>query len=427
MKILWLTNYPLPFVAEKIGLPTTVNEGWLIGLAKQLLEQGHNLVFCFESIDLKENIIFIFFNISFYGFHSRTLNKYNRVLKEKFSEVLKKERPEIIHIMGSEFPHSYSMYEACKINHLEKRCVISIQGLVSRYAKAYDLGIESQYKKKRLIWDLTVKDSILKNKKDYEKRGCYEEKLLQKIPNVIGRTMWDKLCVKQMNPVGQYFLCNEILRDVFYQNRWKIDKCIRHSIIVSQATYPVKGFHILLKAAGILKKKYDDLKIFVASRTGYLSAIKRPFFLNSDYANYIIMLIRRYDLEQHIEFLGSLDAENMCKTYLKSHVFVLPSTIENSSNSLGEAMLLGMPIVASYVGGLGSMMEHGVEGLFFPLEEEYMLAAYIESLFENERLAVRLGEQANMRAVKTHEKEKNVEDILNCYWKIQRENEISMH
>ena len=90
-------------------------------------------------------------------------------------------------------------------------------------------------------------------------------------------------------------------------------------------------------------------------------------------------------------------------------------------------MLLGMPIVASYVGGLGSMMEHGVEGLFFPLEEEYMLAAYIESLFENERLAVRLGEQANMRAVKTHEKEKNVEDILNCYWKIQKENEISMH
>ena len=424
MKVLWLTNYPLPFIAKKAGLQVTVNEGWLTGLAEQFFRQGINIVFCSELQSIQRKIFLTDGNASFYGFPGKALNRYHVDLRNGFSEVLKKENPDIIHIMGSEFPHAYSMYEACVINGMGKKCVVSVQGLISKIAKSYDLGIETRFKKKRLFWDALVKDSILLNKKDFEKRGYYEEILLQKVPNIIGRTAWDRACVKQMNPEGRYFHCNEVLRNVFYHNRWKLNECIRHSIIISQATYPVKGFHILLKAAAILVKKYGDLKIFVPSHTVYPTAMKRPRFLNSDYANYIIALIKKYGLERHIEFLGSLDAENMCRAYLKSHVFVSPSTIENSSNSLGEAMMLGMPIVASYVGGLGSMMTHGEEGLFFPLEEEYMLAAYAEALFENERLAIRLGEQAHTRAAKTHNKEKNVQDILDCYREILRENKM---
>ena len=42
----------------------------------------------------------------------------------------------------------------------------------------------------------------------------------------------------------------------------------------------------------------------------------------------------------------------MCDRYLKSNLFVCCSAIENSPNSLGEAQLLGMPYVASFVGGV---------------------------------------------------------------------------
>ena len=421
MKILWLTNYPLPSIAVKTGLPVTVNEGWLVGLLGAVIQKEWDIVLCSSLDSIGEDMYFQEQNISFYGIKNEFTHRYNKKLKGKFADILLKENPDIVHIMGSEFPHSYSMFEACKRLNWEGKCVVSIQGLISKIAQAYDLGIEADKKKKRVVWDFLVKDSILLNKKEFSYRGYYEKMLFSQVKNVIGRTEWDYLCVKQMNPSVQYYKCNEILRDVFYQNCWDYDKCEKHSIIISQATYPVKGFHILLKAAAMLTDKYDDLKIFVPSQTVYPKAMKRNRLLNSDYANYIIGLIKEHGLEKHIEFLGSLDAENMCKAYLKSNVFVCPSTIENSSNSLGEAMLLGMPIVASYVGGLGSMFVHEKEGLFFPLEEEYMLSAYIDILFRDIDKAESLGRESRVKAFAAHNAEKNMRDIVACYENIRRQ------
>lgn len=420
MKILWLTNYPLPFIAEKVGLPVTVNEGWLIGLSELLIQKGWEIVLC-SALDMpQEKIQYQNGNVIFYGVKNSVASGYNANLKSEFSKILEREIPDIVHIMGSEFPHSYSMYEACEMLGIENKCVVSLQGLIAKIALAYDLEIEPKYKKKRLLWDSIIGDSVLLNKRDFSMRGRYEEMLLGKIRNVIGRTEWDYFCVKQLNSEVQYHKCNEILRDVFYENQWEYEKCEKHSVIISQATYPVKGFHILLKAAALLTDKYPDFKILVPSHVVYPKAMKRCRFLNSDYANYIVGLIRKYQLEEHIEFLGSLNAEKMCEAYLRSNVFVCASTIENSSNSLGEAMLLGMPVVASYVGGLSSMMTHGKEGFFFPLEEEYMLAGYIDVLFEDRYKAVSLGKEAHMRALITHDKEQNLGDLLACYQKIMK-------
>ncbi len=64
-------------------------------------------------------------------------------------------------------------------------------------------------------------------------------------------------------------------------------------------------------------------------------------------------------MRSKIHFLGSLDAEKMKQAYLDANVFVLPSTIENSPNSLGEAMLLGVPCVAADVGGVTDLLHAG--------------------------------------------------------------------
>ena len=49
--------------------------------------------------------------------------------------------------------------------------------------------------------------------------------------------------------------------------------------------------------------------------------------------------------------------------FLKSHMYLCPSAIENSPNSLGEAMLLGVPCVAADVGGISSIFENGKDGI----------------------------------------------------------------
>ena len=120
-------------------------------------------------------------------------------------------------------------------------------------------------------------------------------------------------------------------------------------------------------------------------------------------------------LEDSVEFLGSLSAQQMKEQYLASNVFVLPSTIENSPNSLGEAMLLGVPCVAADVGGVTNLMEHQKEGYVYQGTAPYMLAFYIKQVFSMAQKADHLGAAAREHAEKTHDPEKNLQDLLGIY------------
>lgn len=88
--------------------------------------------------------------------------------------------------------------------------------------------------------------------------------------------------------------------------------------------------------------------------------------------------------------------------YLASSVFVSVSTIENSPNSVGEAMLFGCPVVSSCVGGVLDMLEHGQEGFLYQASAPYMLAWYVGCVFrddglENKRLRMEVDDKLNRR------------------------------
>ena len=105
----------------------------------------------------------------------------------------------------------------------------------------------------------------------------------------------------------------------------------------------------------------------------------------------------------------------MCRQYLASSLYLLCSSIENSPNSLGEAMLLGMPCVAADMGGVSSMLEHGREGLLYPADDPAALAQAILSLLDDPARAAALGEAAHERAVRTHDPARNAADLLSIY------------
>lgn len=416
MRVLWFINYPLPIIADKIGISQSVNEGWLTGLSNSLCRNSDVdlwIVFPNKKGDVEGRIN----RIGYFGYEQLvSSDKYDESLKHRFVTVLEKIDPDVIHIMGSEFPHCWSMVEATKLCDMDQRVLISIQGLVSIYEKHYYAYLPYEVSnKKRTIRDILKKTSIQIEKKKYEKRGEYEVKSFQNVRYTMGRTEWDYACSKQMNPSIQYFHGGETLRNSFYQARWEISNCEKYSLFVSQATYPIKGFHLLLSALGILAKNYPDCKLYVASSVGYNVGFSRPSWRNSQYVNYICSLIKKNGLEGRVIFVGALSEEKMMKQYLNANVFVSPSAIENSSNSIGEAMILGMPIVASYVGGTGDILENGKEGYLYPADEPYMLAHYIEKLFNDPETAVRMGNNAHLRALCNHNKEQNVRDVLKAY------------
>jgi glycogen synthase len=79
-------------------------------------------------------------------------------------------------------------------------------------------------------------------------------------------------------------------------------------------------------------------------------------------------------------------------------IFVLPSLSEARPRSVIEAMSLGIPVVASDVGGLPSLVVHGQTGLLVPPSDVARLAEALERLIQSAALRARLGEGGRQRA-----------------------------
>ncbi len=401
MKILWLTNILLPQLSNKIGIPESVYGGWLVGLSSELELSGMQMVYVSpykDTLNIKGD--------SFTGYTFCTKNS-----KSIFNKILENEKPDIVHIWGTEYKHTVDMVQAFGI---PEKTIISIQGLVGIYALHYYASIPNKIIYGFSIRDLLKFDNVYLAKKRFEKNGAFEQLAIQNVAHVIGRTDWDEACVKQINPMVKYHFCNEILRAAFYTKHWSYDKCEKHSIFASQANYPLKGFHRLIYALSIIVKKYPEAKVYVTGK----SVFDIPFYRITYYHNYIANLIMELGLKNNIIFTGILNSKEMCEQYLKSNVFVCPSSIENSPNSLGEAMLLGVPSVATDVGGIKNMLRHGEEGYLYQEDAPYMLAYYIGKIFDDVDNAIYMGENARKHAKSTHNRDINKNRLLEIYHSI---------
>ena len=129
----------------------------------------------------------------------------------------------------------------------------------------------------------------------------------------------------------------------------------------------------------------------------------------------VYKLINRLDLSKQGVFTGILSEKEMIKEYLSAHLFICPSSIENSPNSLGEAQILGVPTIASFVGGVSDMVEHGRTGLLYRFEEIEMLAEQIRSIFNSPQLAKELSKQGIIAAAQRHNQVTNRDQMLQIY------------
>ena len=179
---------------------------------------------------------------------------------------------------------------------------------------------------------------------------------------------------------------------------------------------PEPAEEILGAVTAKFRKRYPDVKLYV----GRKDYGRIPSLARNAYERYIHRLLRENDLYDHVVFTGSLNAQQMKERYLKSQVFVLPSSIENSPNSLGEAMLLGVPCIASDVGGVRCLMTHGVEGLIYPADDPHLLAYDICEMFAHPEKAAQMARAGREHAGKTHDAQKNLEILHQIYTEIAR-------
>jgi glycosyltransferase involved in cell wall biosynthesis len=139
---------------------------------------------------------------------------------------------------------------------------------------------------------------------------------------------------------------------------------------------PQKGVDVLLEAQKILERKGRGPELLIVGDGKEREALER--------------LSRVLGLEG-VRFLGlRKDTEAL---FRESSLFVLPSREEGFGLVLLEAMSHGVPVVAAAVGGIGEIIENGVNGLLVEKEDPDALAQAIEGLLSNDSLRCQLVEK----------------------------------
>lgn len=410
MKVLWITNILFPEAESIITGRKELKEsgGWLIGAA-QAFERFDNIELFVATVSkLVQDLTVlhgrrITYYILPYGKGNLTENKEYESIWAKVKTMIS---PNIVHIHGTEFSHGLSYINSCGNDGV----VVSIQGMKSIHYLFYYAGLQKREIIKHITFRDIVKGGIISNKCRFEKQGKYEIKIISSVNHIIGRTSWDKANTWAINPNAIYYFCNETLRNEFYDDsKWLYENCDRHTIFLSQAGYPLKGLHQVLKAMPIILRHYPDAKIRVSGYNITNSKGLKNILRLSGYGSIIKSLIKQYKLEQHIEFIGPLNAEEMKQEYLRCNVFICPSSSENSPNSIGEAQILGTPVVASYVGGIMDMMR-GDEDHLYRFDEVNMLAHKVCDVFEN----INYNNMIKI-AKERHDPYANAQSLLNIY------------
>lgn len=418
MKILWLNFGLLPEACATMGYVPDARCGWVSSLldALQSADQGNE--YCVLSLDYRPCDV----QIGRIRYISMAVNRiqftYRRIpeaIQAKIAEVIREFQPDVIHIHGTEYFFGCmdeSVYGGVPV-------VVSLQGILSGCARQMNGGLHPD----EVRWTNFGLRGILKGQTIFgeqrtwlKDRAEQESRVIKQRRNFIGRTEWDESWVRYYNPSARYFHVDEALRPEFFSEPHKYQKRPHSIFCAGAASCPLKGAHWLIRAVSALKSAYPDVQLRIAA-ADYLRSDRSLSVRLKDppYWAYLRRLIRDLSLRDNVVILPSLSAAEMRDELERAELFVLPSMCENSPNSLGEAMLVGTPSIATFVGGVPSILKDGVEGKLVPPGDPAALAGAIRRWFMHPEEAEACVEPARQTALKRHDAKRNAKATLAVY------------
>lgn len=416
MKVLTTSLVEYPPLLKILGLKeATPFGGWVFAASQALMNVSTDLTLGVVSIapSISKFEKYEYGRYIFYRIPSKGLQRIEQKEIEAAHEIINDFKPDLIHLNGTEYSLGLEFISANKKNI---PIVASIQGLAfvfERYNQGYINSWE--FIKHYSFRDFVKIENQFKRNKIMRERGLLEIETLKNIDHVIGRTEWDKVHTMTVNPSLVYHFCNETLRSCFYTaSKWSYDACKKYSIFCSNGSLPLKGAHFLLKAVAIVKQQYPSVELRIVGPNVMSSKWKNRIKLTS-YQKYLRFLIKALALEDNVVFLGFLNQDNMVSEYQNSHIYVLPSCIENSPNSLCEAQIIGTPCISSICGGTQDFIDDGIDGFLYRCEEWEMLANKICWFFSNPIIASEMSQKAILKAKIRHDAICNAKTLLHIY------------
>ena len=333
VRILWLAPWPHPLDAAAHPVPWVRALADLVrqqpGVELTVLHWSNKIATDIERFE-REGIRFIYLKVpsvrvDILTFYQRRIAIVTAYLRQHAQQY------DLLHLHGSELQLP-SMTAGLPVPQL-----LSVQGLVSQYPP-FVPHLVSWLK---VLWTLA---------------GYYERRYLPAIHHFSCRTHWDEALVQQLSPGCTVHHNWEVIRPEFFRPiSPAMPSAERPQVVFMGGTQVMKGFREVLAAVDILRQQVD-VKLVIAGQASAATlqaAIKRAGLRHLRLAD--------------IECRGLLPAKELAQLFSESLCLLHPSYVDNSPNSVCEAQVAGLPVVAADVGGVRSLIEDEATGLLCTL------------------------------------------------------------
>jgi glycosyltransferase involved in cell wall biosynthesis len=387
IRIAWLASYPPTLLQPEL---TIVRSGkahpatWIVTLAGALAKRQEidlHVITASSGISKdqtvrKDGVTFHVIRHTF-PFTVRGFPEYMRLdvvtryayLRRRVTQILLTLNPDVIHVHGTEYGYGLAALET-KIP-----TIVSIQGIVNALAGVFPSSFYTHQ-----AW---IELNVIRNAKYF---GI--------------RTAWANNFVRNLNNRGTIYDLPEAVDSQFFNS---VGRGPNQNILMVGSVLQRKGVEDALRAMSIVVAVCPSAKLLV---------------VGEGHPNYIGQLKQRTKdagVESNISWLGVKSAAEIAALHSMSTVLVHPTYLDNSPNAVAEAMASGLPVIASRVGGIPSMIENGATGLLIEPRNHYQLAEAVLRLLQNEAERKRLASRAREVAIERHFPSGVAEKTMNVY------------
>lgn len=407
MKVLWFSPTPSLFNPKT----NSHNGGGWVASLERIMQQEPSIqlgvAFEFPSNSEKYQKT----KATYYTIDSRRGLKFSKVAEQQKLRrclyIIKDFNPDIIQIFGSETYFG----RICEYTRIP--VIIHMQGSMPPYLNAL---FPQAMNKSDFIFTrgLSLKNRFigLRSESSFYRRSMIEIQTLKNCNYFMGRTEWDKNLIKLFHPSAKYYHVEEALRDSFIKGDTKWEYPSMNSFgyqlisVISDPWY--KGFDLILKTAKLLKEQLNinfEWKVY---------GFKLYKFFEHKYG------IKSADVD--VKIMGTASKEQLVNALCSSSCYIHPSYIDNSPNSVCEAQILGVPVIATNVGGISSIVSDGRTGLLIPSNDPFTLSVDIMKVISDKELSEKLSAEEIEIAEKRHNPESIKKSIINTYLDVLRDN-----
>ena len=417
MRILWFTNTSSLYDQ---GTHRYFGGGWIESLEK-LIQQESDIdlaVSFFHNSDgqkVRKN------KTTYYPIKRKVRNSLKKLInnwsaerisvknyEQSILKVINDFKPDVIQVFGSE-----GIFGIVQ-DLTEIPVVVHIQGLINPCLNTYYPINHSEIDfilDKSFLLNNIMGNSPAFGRKEFKVRAEREKELLSKVRYVMGRTHWDKKITSIYNPDIEYFHLDEVLRPEFYEvkiNKEKNNELLKITSVLSPTVY--KGIDVLLKTADKLKE-LTDLKF----RWNVIGISENDIFLK-----HFEKKLKTNHRKLNVTCYGRNKPNDMIDILLDTDLFIHPTYIDNSPNSICEAQMLGLPVIACDVGGISTLVKHNENGFLVPSNGVFEFVYYINKISNNVEMSTTLGSNARKHALKRHDRERIKKELIEIYKSICR-------